>query len=53
MKKEKQRQMVRDFIAVISSKPLSNEECDNLWIYGCTKPDAEMLSHKAKSAEGV
>lgn len=38
-----QRQQVRNFVREFwdISGDLSDEDCDNLWVYGCTNPGSE------------
>ena len=42
-----QRQEIREFFAYVSDG-LTDEDCDNIWIYGCARPDAEMIRRRGR-----
>ena len=45
---EEQKRMIREFFAPVADNALSDEECDNIWIYGCSKPDEEMIARRKR-----
>lgn len=43
-----ERQMIREFFGLVVDEALSDEDCDNIWLYGCSKPDTEMIESRKK-----